>query len=450
MPDQRTRSIDADYSEAHVLRAVGIEEPLVRIRDRYELARRIGSGGYGTVYEAIDHELERRVAIKVMDLGDPTAAQREGQLLAKLEHHNVVRIFDHGIGDDYRYVVLQLLEGPTLREWCEKKSQPEVLAAFVQAGDGLAAAHAAGLVHRDFKPSNVRMGPRDEAVVVDFGLARHLDTLDTDGEDRRYLAGTLAYVAPERLLGAAGDARSDQFSFCVALWECLAGENPYGPATPAMSAADRCRAIGRGIRRPRAIVGLRRDQVAAIKRGLEVRPDDRWPSMPALLRALGPREDHGRWIDIAAAGTALTAVGLVLAVLLPASTRGPSTASTVVDEFELVTAGDRIVESAEAGRTEHALRELERVTQRDLDNDRARRLAQSAQSVARTLESRGEWDDAVIAWALSVRLARTAGDLELEQIGHDRLYEAASSAYNGSASKHSTVPSSTLTPSLHQ
>src|SRR5688572_537499 len=156
---------------------------------RYEIVRRVGGGATGIVYEAVDPKLERRVAIKLLRPGAAVSPERAAQLLAReaktlarLSHPNVVPIYDVGTHEDQVFIALELVVGSTLRQWlaAQHRSEAEVLDAFVQAGRGLAAAHAAGLVHRDFKPENVLVGEDGRVRVSDFGIARRLDL---DAED---------------------------------------------------------------------------------------------------------------------------------------------------------------------------------------------------------------------------------------------------------------------------
>lgn len=226
---------------------------------RYQIRRFIGRGGMGDVYEGFDLHLERRVALKVMrDAGDAETARqrlaREAKILARLWHPNVVAAHDVGLQERQVFLVMELVEGPTLAAWlcAAPRTWQQVLDVFLQAGEGLAAAHAVGVVHRDFKPQNVLIGTDGKARVSDFGLARsgvpadgqgdrasaQADTPDdvpsprTDG-----LIGTPRYMAPEQVLGLPLDARADQFSFCVALHEALFGEHPFAIGDPAAANA---------------------------------------------------------------------------------------------------------------------------------------------------------------------------------------------------------------------
>jgi len=261
---------------------------------RYVILERIGSGGMGVVYAAYDPELDRRVALKLLrpdrfnSEPDRLRLLREAQAMARLAHPNVVAVHDAGTFGDQVFVAMELVEGRTLRDWLADGPRPrrEILEPFLAAGRGLAAAHEAGLVHGDFKPGNVLIGTDGRARVADFGLARELAAPPAEWG---LAEGTPGYMAPEQRRGDPADARSDQFSFCVALWEALFGERPVS-----------------GARVPRPPGWL--PQV--LLRGLEARPEDRHPSMDALLGALerDPEAHRRRWLIAAAAVLAAAAV----------------------------------------------------------------------------------------------------------------------------------------------
>jgi tetratricopeptide (TPR) repeat protein/predicted Ser/Thr protein kinase len=247
------------------------DETMVERVGRYVLRRVLGRGGMGVVYEAADPELHREVALKVLrpDLGrDQERLLGEAQAMAKLSHPNVVTIYDVGREAERVFIVMALVRGITLRQWLaqEQRSLAAILAAFEQAARGLGAAHDAGLVHRDFKPENVFVD-RDERVLVgDFGLAIS-GVLDGGAAAE----GSLAYMAPEQRAGETVDARSDQFSFCLALDEAIEGSLEGRAGAPGW---------------------LRK----AISRGQNVSPADRFPSMAALEEAIagGRRRAHTR------------------------------------------------------------------------------------------------------------------------------------------------------------
>lgn len=279
---------------------------------RYLVLGLLGRGGMGEVYVAYDPELDRKVALKMLHGGwsagrEPQARLlREAQAAARLSHPNVVRIYDVGSVGDRIFVAMELIDGVDLAAWTRAEPRPwrEVLRIFRQAGRGLAAAHAAGLVHRDFKPGNVLVAGDGRIVVVDFGLALDVGSPDeapdeasgaTGGETAVRLAGTPAYMAPEQLRGGPVDHRADQFGFCAALHEALFGEPPFAGTTPAeLLQAIEARALREPPSSSRAPAWLRR----VIVRGLAADPAARYPSLAALLAALhrDPAAQRRRWL----------------------------------------------------------------------------------------------------------------------------------------------------------
>jgi len=277
---------------------------------RYVVLERIGQGSMGVVYAARDPELDRRVAIKLLRPEGRHVETlrrrllREAQALARLSDPNVVAVHDVGTCGDGIFLAMDLVEGTTLEEWLhELRSWQEVLRVFQEAGRGLAGAHAAGLVHRDFKPANVLVGRDGRVRVTDFGLAASMPQAEGKGSDPEPLgtagwaqdstltqAGTLlgtpAYMAPEQLLRHKADALSDQFSFCVALYEALYGVRPFRGTSPeALEQAVREGQVQPPRRHPKVPARVRR----AVLRGLRLRPEERFPTMGALLEALTPR-----------------------------------------------------------------------------------------------------------------------------------------------------------------
>ncbi len=202
---------------------------------RYRLIERIGRGGFGVVYRATDTELGRDVALKLLHADGKSAGApvllREAQAMARLQHPHIVTVYDVGtLADGQLFVAMELVDGASLRRWLEEqpRSTKEIVRVFVDAGTGLAAAHDAGVVHRDFKPDNVLVGRDGVARVADFGLASSpspsTDVTASGG-------GTPRYMPLEQVAGVAADARMDQFSFAVALWEALTGSHPFGDGT---------------------------------------------------------------------------------------------------------------------------------------------------------------------------------------------------------------------------
>ena len=279
---------------------------------RYQLGRRLGSGAMGMVFEAHDPQLHRSVAIKLLhphvaEGPDGARLLREARSMAQLAHPNVVTVHDAGRAGHQVFVAMERVDGVTLGGWLKQqtRSRDSVLKVFVQAGRGLEAAHAVGIVHRDFKPENVMLGSDGRARVADFGLARpsvrwaagqaepaqaQHATMTIDGLTRQgAVVGTPAYMAPEQWRGALADARSDQFAFCVALYEALVGERPFeGRTLPALATSV---THGRMRPMPRSVPGWLRD---ALQTGLSVEPGQRHASMSALLRVLERDRGLGR------------------------------------------------------------------------------------------------------------------------------------------------------------
>jgi tetratricopeptide (TPR) repeat protein len=272
---------------------------------RFVVEGPIGRGGMGVVYAARDPELGRQVAIKLLHVRGESLLG-EAQAMARLAHPNVVVVYDVGRVEDQLFVAMELVAGASLASWLAERPRPwrEVLEVFIQAGRGLAAAHAAGIAHRDFKPANVLVGRDGRARVGDFGLAA-LAAYGAD-EPGRTVAGTPGYMAPEVLAGRSPGAASDQFSFCVALYEALAGAPPFR--------AESLDALRQQIQRGAATAplagrgvppGVRR----ALVRGLGARPEDRFATMELLLAALARRPRAVR-----AAVAVAVAVAVVLGV----------------------------------------------------------------------------------------------------------------------------------------
>jgi tetratricopeptide (TPR) repeat protein/tRNA A-37 threonylcarbamoyl transferase component Bud32 len=298
---------------------------------RYLLLERVGAGAMGVVYAAHDPELDRKVAVKVLQLHASTDREqargrlvREARALARLAHPNVVAVHDAGtVGSGRVYIAMEFVDGVTLTSFLAASPRPrEVLEVLLQAGRGLAAAHQAGIVHRDFKPDNVMItGAQTGAVrvrVMDFGLARpsaDLDRAEAAALDARLdtvstrtgaIVGTPAYMAPEQMLGATADARADQFAFCVVAWEALCGGRPFAASSREASLI----AIEAGSYATTPADGFARSLRAALRRGLAARPEDRFASMDALLVALerGPRRRRAR-IGAAIVGVVAVAAG---------------------------------------------------------------------------------------------------------------------------------------------
>ncbi|NUP08033.1 MAG: serine/threonine protein kinase [Polyangiaceae bacterium] len=258
---------------------------------RYVLLRQLGSGAMGTVFEALDPELDRRVAIKLLHPDSSGRLEmvrallvREAQAMARLNHPNVVAVYDVGTSGHQLFIAMELVEGVTLGHFLsQSRSRAEILGAFVQAGRGLAAAHAAGLVHRDFKPANVLVGRDGRVRVSDFGLARNpVAAIAANGgmlqTQAGAIVGTPSYMSPEQWLGHAANARSDQFSFGVALYESLVRSPAFGGDT-----IDALRARVLSGQRAPMPSDLPRAIRTVLDRALTSRPEGRYETMEALL-----------------------------------------------------------------------------------------------------------------------------------------------------------------------
>jgi tetratricopeptide (TPR) repeat protein/predicted Ser/Thr protein kinase len=287
---------------------------------RYTVLEALGRGGMGTVFAAFDDKLDRKIAIKVLHGSTSGAGERllaEARALARVVHPNVVAVHDVEQEGERVHMAMEFVRGPNLRTWLEMpRTWREVVEVFVQAGRGLAAAHAAGVLHRDFKPDNAILAEDGRVRVVDFGLAvptssaGEAEANATGGAGM--VAGTPAYMPLEQLEGRTIDARSDQFSFCAALFEGLYGRPPSGGADLAalhgnvarehLVEADPSRSVPRRLR-DTVIRGLSRDPVA------------RWPSMTALLEAIEASLRPRRYASIAIFG--LLGVAGIAAALLP-------------------------------------------------------------------------------------------------------------------------------------
>ncbi|WAS99166.1 serine/threonine-protein kinase [Nannocystis punicea] len=298
------RHVDACVACFEVLAALSAAAPVAGpsgAAGRYSIERVRGSGAMGVVYEAHDPVLDRTVAVKVLraDL-QPTEQRRlrllrEAQSLARIDHPNVVSVYDAGEAGPDVYIAMELIDGEPLDEHLRRRPRGwrEVVDLFVQAAQGLAAAHEAGLVHRDFKPSNVLVDARGRVVVTDFGLAASLDASDEPPpatRDGSLLAhtlsataarlGTPAYMAPEQFAAGRATARTDQFAFCVALVEALTGQRPFARTSAEMWT--RAQARGPDLSRLPGPARLAR----VLARGLAYEPAARHPTMRALIGEL--------------------------------------------------------------------------------------------------------------------------------------------------------------------
>jgi len=272
----------------------GPEDDRARLA-HYRVGDPIGFGGMGIVYSAYDPRLDRRVALKVLwgdGGGNAERLHREARAMAKLAHPNVVPVFDVGVDRGRVFVAMELVLGGTMRAWLAGGPRPygEVLARFRQAGAGLAAAHHAGLVHRDFKPENLLVRADGTVLVTDFGLARAANAgalsqlragpLPSGTES----AGTPPYMAPEQLRGEPLDARADVYAFSVSLWEALFGQRPFLAGTPESLLASIARGPVLPPPRP-ALPAVPPDLPRALAWGMAFSPSQRPSSIAELLSA---------------------------------------------------------------------------------------------------------------------------------------------------------------------
>jgi eukaryotic-like serine/threonine-protein kinase len=301
---------------------------------RFQILERLGEGGMGTVYAAYDPSLDRRVAVKLLGAraaGSSEGRQRllrEARAMARLVHPNVLTVHEAGTHEGQVYVAMEYAPGGTLTRWLREapRTWREIVAVYAAAGRGLAAAHAAGLVHRDFKPDNVLMTQDGTPRVADFGLVGQSGVAEpsassSSGADLSpgfstrtgSIMGTLAYMAPEQRDGRV-DARADQYAFCVALYRALYGASPFG-----------------GAKDHERLAHQRRDEVseapagatvppwlrAVILRGLRADAEERYPSMTALLAGLAadPEAVRRRRLRLAAVVAAVLLVAGGAAVL---------------------------------------------------------------------------------------------------------------------------------------
>lgn len=286
---------------------------------RFIILGRLGAGGMGVVYGAYDPHLDRKVALKLLrsDVGQRGQSESQARLdelllearaMARLSHVNVLTVFDVGEVDGRVYIAMEHVEAPTLRAWLsEEPSAEAIVEVMMQAAEGLAAAHEAGLVHRDFKPENVLVPPGGPVRVMDFGLARSVERSAGGGIDEEFSgpgsvsvtrrAGTLQYMAPEQLHGGTIDARADQWAFCATFFEALYRR----PAFFLDAVGGRTEELVLPPMPP--VVGLQDRVVQALKRGLSAKPEGRFESMQDLIAALRPRGRGRRrlWFGIAAA-----------------------------------------------------------------------------------------------------------------------------------------------------
>ena len=323
---------------------------------RFTLRRLLGEGGMGVVWAAHDPDLDREIAIKLLRhqaQASPALRKRllrEARAMARLKHPNVITVYEVGSSGDTDFIAMELVEGRTLDEWlAHDPPRDDVWRALIAAGRGLAAAHAAGLVHRDFKPHNVLRSRDGRVLVTDFGLARGLgdeggveeppqrelpadaagleetleartpspavtpartdSLLDSPLTQTGAMIGTPAYMAPEQFHGAPPDPRTDQFAYCISAWQALTGARPFHGDT-----LDELRkAASRGVEG--VVADLAKPLRAVLARGLDPDPSRRWPDLDALLDALERTQRPLRGVSpyVIAAGVVVVAIVAVLA-----------------------------------------------------------------------------------------------------------------------------------------
>src|SRR5688572_2222703 len=332
---------------------------------RFVLRRMLGEGGMGVVWAAHDPDLDREIAIKVLRHhveASPALRKRllrEARAMARLKHPNVITVYEVGSAGDTDFIAMELVDGVTMDEWLTHEPPAEdVWRALMSAGRGLAAAHAAGLVHRDFKPHNVLRSRNGRVLVTDFGLARGLgdepanveetpvpresrekvaleetidasptktpsvtpktdSVLDSPLTQTGAMIGTPAYMAPEQFHGAPPDPRTDQFAYCISAWQALTGARPFSGDT----LEELRRAAAGGV--AGVVADLPKPVRAVLARGLDPDPAKRWPDLDALIEALEAtrRPPAKRWPFALAGAVLVAALVVVVARAQDESTR---------------------------------------------------------------------------------------------------------------------------------
>jgi Protein kinase domain len=334
--DHLDETVTADQAAG---RGVRPDLPMGVLVGRYITTGVLGRGGMGVVYSAHDPVLRRPVALKLLHRAERASAGRlirEAQALARLSNPHVVAVYDAGEYDGNQvFIAMQHVDGQDLATVLAQRrpSRAQILDWFLAAGRGLAAAHAAGLVHRDFKPANVLLDRGGNVAVTDFGLAREvLPNGQARQTNMAALAGTPAYMSPEQHGMQPASQASDQFSFCLALWEALFEQHPYiaEPRESLSTVEIGCAIFDSPLIPPPRVGDVPRRVVDALVRGLERKPTARWPSMPALLAALAPAPRLRRWPIVVAGliGAGAATTGALVIVMVdpgsPSSTAPPA------------------------------------------------------------------------------------------------------------------------------
>lgn len=257
----------------------------------YQVIAPVGEGGMAAVYKAYQPSMDRYVALKILPrhfAADPQFKERfqqEAKVLAKLQHPHILPVFDFGQADDYAFIVMPYVEGGTLVSLMHKQPLPmeQIQKVISQIGDALDYAHTRGLIHRDVKPSNVLIDERENCLLMDFGLAKIVDSalhLTTSG----MVMGTPAYMSPEQGLGGKFDSRSDIYSLGVILYEMATGRTPYSAETPM---AVIVKLINDPLPPPRLINPVLPETVErVILKALAKNPDDRFATAGEMVKAL--------------------------------------------------------------------------------------------------------------------------------------------------------------------
>lgn len=394
---------------------------------RYVVLDVIGVGGMGVVCTAYDPKLDRKVAIKLLrDGGDRRRMTtgrarmvREAQALAKLNHPNIVTVHDVDVYEERLYIAMEYVEGSSVADWLDDEPHdwPEVVQVFIEAGRGVAAAHEAGITHRDFKPGNVVIGNDRRVRVLDFGLAKTGDDDDASESDPSMAAfdsgiegivdslnmkltqagrsvGTPAYMSPEQLFGLPVDAATDQFSFGVSLYEALYGTLPFADD----DAPDFMACVSEGrVRDPPAGTPVPAWVHQVILRSLAAKPQDRFASMEELLDALSA--DPARKRRRALLGVSLVGIGALASVGLWSSMapEPPPRCTGAEDKIAEVWSKDARAEveaAFEATQTPYAEHALGRVSSA-LD-DYSERWARHHQAICEATNVRGEQSEALM------------------------------------------------------
>ena len=421
---------------------------------RFFIFRQLGEGGMGRVFLGYDEELDRKLAIKLWhgarDHTMRVRVLREAQALARLSHPNVITVYEVGEEQGRVYLAMEYVEGETLRRWVEDKPRTPaaILARYVEAGRGLAAAHRAGILHRDFKPDNAIAGADDRVRVLDFGLARAERSLlaDESLSDRPVLRvssaggvldapmtvvgtviGTPAYMPPEQLAGETTDVRSDIFSFSVSLWEALYQVRPFR--------ADSIKELSAKIERGEVDEGSGRRAVprplrTALLKGLAADPDDRWQSMDELLLALERGSRRLRWLPFVA--VALVVIVIAVVALLAEDRRQDQTLALCREEAQAIdavwneTVRADLRETARATDLRYATAAVKLLE--PLLNDYARRWSEASLAICERSAGDDAWTPAMVEEARSCleesSWAIEALVVELSQANLARLQQA--------------------------